>query len=223
MEELDRSRNDPHIAVIGLGSIGCALLPRILRMPCSVITLVDGDRVEEKNLDRQELYAPVDVGRPKVDVAAVWARNAPVTPTVEAIDQFLDHQNAEALIAMHDLVIDCTDDLHVRRLIDRTCRDYGVLLISGAVHARQGQVLTLHQEGPGHDLTLDRLFSGQPGAEQDGCDMRNVPLTVIEEIAKRMAWRVREWLNGVPLINGRIEVYDDHLPAWVELAPPQMR
>ena len=65
---------DIRLALIGVGAIGSALLPRLLRMPFTMITLVDGDRVEEKNLDRQELYAVVDIGRPKVDVAAAWAR-----------------------------------------------------------------------------------------------------------------------------------------------------
>ena len=50
---------DVRIAVIGVGAIGSALLPRLLHMPVSVITRVDGDRVEERNLDLQELYVPV--------------------------------------------------------------------------------------------------------------------------------------------------------------------
>jgi molybdopterin/thiamine biosynthesis adenylyltransferase len=220
MGEKDRLAADLRVAVIGLGGIGCALFPRLLRMPFSVITLVDGDRVEAKNLERQELYAPVDVGRAKVDVAAAWARNAPVSPLVEPQDAFMDHQNAEPIIAMHDVVVDCTDDLHVRRLIDRTCRDLGVLLISGSVHSKQGQVVVLHDQGENEELTLAELFAGRPSEEQDGCDMRQVPSRVLEETAKRMAWRVREWLNGVSLPNGRIDVYDSEVDAWIELAPP---
>ncbi len=191
-------------------------------MPFSVITLVDGDRVEEKNLDRQELYAPVDVGRPKVEVAAAWARNAPVTPAIEVHDRFLDRWNAEEIISMHDIVADCTDDAHARRLIDDVCGEFGVALVSGAVHGRQGQVLVLHVEGTNEDLSLAQLFSGRPGAEQDGCDMRHVPMHVLEEVAKRMAWRIRELLNDVHVENGRIEQYDGDVNAWLEIAPPLM-
>lgn len=216
----DPSVPDIRIAVIGAGAIGCALLPRLLRMPFSLITLVDGDRVEEKNLDRQELYAPVDVGRPKVDVAAAWARNAPVTPLMEVRDQFLGPENAEAIIAMHDIVADCTDDAHARRLIDKVCGDYGVALVSGAVHGRQGQVIVLHAEGANEALSLPDLFSGRPGEEQDGCDMRPVPMHVLEEVAKRMAWRIRELLNDAHPENGRIEQYDGDVNAWMEIAPP---
>ncbi len=212
---------DVRIALIGVGAIGSALLPRLMRQPFTVITVVDGDRVEEKNLDRQELFAPVDVGRPKVDVAVAWSRNAPVSPTIVAQDQFLDQTNAEAIISMHDIVADCTDDAHARRLIDKVCAEYGVALVSGAVHGKQGQVIVLHAEGANEDLSLPDLFSGKLGHEQDGCDMRNVPIHVLDEVAKRMAWRIRELLNKVLSVNGRIEHYDGDAHAWLEIAPPQ--
>lgn len=211
---------DIRLALIGLGAIGSALLPRLLRMPFRVITLVDGDRVEEKNLERQELYAPVDVGRPKVEVAAAWARNAPVSPIIEPRDAFLGAGDAEDIISMHDIVADCTDDAHVRRLIDRVCGDFGVPLVSGAVHGRQGQVIVLHAEGPRDQLTLPDLFSGPIGGYQDQCDMRHVPMPVLEEVARRMAWRIREFLDQSPLENGRIEQYDGDANAWLGIDPP---
>lgn len=211
---------DIRLALIGVGAIGSALLPRLLRMPFTMITLVDGDRVEEKNLDRQELYAVVDIGRPKVDVAAAWARNAPVTPLIEARDHFLGPENAEGIIAMHDIVADCTDDAHARRFIDKVCGDYGVALVSGAVHGKQGQVIVLHGEGANDALSLPDLFNGRLGEEQDGCDMRHVPIRVLEEVAKRMAWRIRELLNNAHPENGRVEQYDGGANAWMEIAPP---
>ncbi len=211
---------DIRLALIGVGAIGSALLPRLLRMPLSVITLVDGDRVEEKNLERQELYATVDVGHPKVDVAEAWVRNAPVAQSIVARDHFLDQGNAEDIISMHDIVADCTDDAHARRLIDTVCGEYGVALVSGAVHGKQGQVIVLHAEGANEELSLPDLFSGRLGEEQDGCDMRHVPMRVLEEVAKRMAWRIRELLNNAHPENGRIEQYDGDVDAWLEIAPP---
>lgn len=214
------SISDIRIAVIGAGAIGCALLPRLVRMPFSVITVVDGDRVEEKNLDRQELYAPIDIGKPKVEVVAAWVRNAPVPATLEVLDEFVGERNAEAIIAMHDIVADCTDDAHARRLIENVCGEFGVPLVSGAVHGKQGQVIVLHADGANEDLSLSDLFSGRLGEEQDGCDMRHVPMHVLDEVAKRMAWRIREFLNKVRLENGRIEQYDGDMNAWMTIDPP---
>lgn len=214
----DEVLSGPRLLVIGGGAIGNALLPRIARWPFARITIVDGDRVEAANLERQELFAPVDIGRSKSEVIAAWFRNMPIAARVVHEDMFLDEHNAATLIALHDLVADCTDDAHARRLIDRTCGDYGVALVSGAVHGAQGQVIMLHAEGEGEDKRLTDLFTGALGPDQDGCDMRDVPPAVLDEVAKRMAGHLRALLNGAPVVNGRIDQYDGR--QWITVEPP---
>jgi molybdopterin/thiamine biosynthesis adenylyltransferase len=208
----------PRLLVVGCGAIGNALLPRVLRWPWAGITVMDGDRVEERNLERQELFAPVDIGKAKSEVVAAWVRNMPVAVSLAARDEFLDANNAEAVIAMHDAVADCTDDAHVKRLLDRTCADYGVALISGSVHGRQGQVITLHAEGEGEAISRDDLFQGRPGVEQDGCDMRRVPQETVEETARRMAQLLHALVNHEPVQNGRIDLFDGR--RWTAIEPP---
>lgn len=207
------------LLVVGAGAIGNALLPRIVRWNWGGITLMDGDRVEEKNLERQALFAPVDIGKPKVEVVAAWLRNAPFPVRITACDEFLDASNAEAVVALHDVVADCCDDAHVKRLLDRTCGDYGVALVSGSVHGMQAQVITLHAEGEGNGTTRGDLFHGRPGQEQDGCDMRNVPLATIAETGRRMAQLLQALLNRQPVLNGGIDLFDGH--GWTAINPPE--
>lgn len=214
---------DVHLAVIGAGALGCALLPRLIRYPLAELTVVDGDVVEQQNLERQDLFAPVDIGRPKASVAAAWLRNAPGPIRVTALDAFLSPANAEEVIRMHDLVVDLTDDAHARRLIDRTCAAYGVTLVTAAVHGAQGQVIVLHAPGAGEELGLAELFPGGIGPEQDGCDMRQVPEAVLQAVAARAAQRVRQWLQGEACRNGQVDVYDHATGAWTELAPTTAR
>ena len=207
------------LLVVGAGAIGNALLPRVVRWNWEGITVMDGDRVEEKNLDRQELFAPVDIGKPKSEVIAAWMRNAPIATHVIARDEFLDAHNAERIIAMHDVVADCTDDVHVKRLLDRTCADYGVALVSGSVHAKQAQVLALHVEGENETLSRDDIFQGTISNDQDGCDMRKVPLVTIEEAGRRMAQLLRALLHGEAVENGRIDLFDGK--RWSAILPPK--
>ena len=207
------------LLVVGAGGLGNTLLPRVLRWRWDGITVMDGDRVEEKNLHRQELFAPVDIGKSKSEVVAAWVRNMPVAVRLIARDEFIDANNAEAIIAMHDVVADCTDDAHVKRLLDRTCADYGVPLVSGSVHGREGQVMVLHAEGEGEAITRDELFQGKPGMEQDGCDMRKVPLATLEETGRRMAQLLHALLQNEPVKNGRIDLFDGK--RWTAIDPPE--
>jgi adenylyltransferase/sulfurtransferase len=208
------------LLMVGAGALGNALLPRVLRWNWDGITVMDGDRVEEKNLERQELFAPVDIGRPKSEVVAAWVRNMPIATRLIARDAFIDANNAESIIAMHDVVADCTDDAHVKRLLDRTCADYGVALVSGSVHGREAQVIALHAEGEGDGISRDDIFQGKPGGEQDGCDMRNVPMVTIEETGRRMAQLLRALLQGETVVNGRIDLFDGK--RWAAIDPPNV-
>lgn len=210
---------DARVAVVGAGALGCAVLPRLLHLPLSALTVVDGDRVEERNLDRQELYAPVDIGRPKAGVAASWLRHAPLAMHVHAVDAFLSAANADELIAGQHMVVDLTDDLHARRLIDATCARHGVALVSGAVHGAQGQAMVLHAAGSDAHVGLADLFPGMPASEQDGCDMRQVPAATIGTVGGRVAYLVRQVLQGAPGLNGRIHVHDPARGGWIELGP----
>lgn len=208
----------PRLLVVGAGAIANSLLPRIARWDWESITLIDGDRVEEKNLDRQELFAPVDIGRPKSKVLAAWLRNMPISARVSSMDDFLDANNAEQVIPLHDVVADCTDDAHVKQLLDRVCADYSLALVSGSVHGQQAQVLLLHADGENEALSRQDLFQGAIGAEQDGCDMRDVPLATLEETGRRMAQLLRALLHKEPVVNGRIELFDGQ--AWSAIDPP---
>lgn len=206
------------IAVIGAGGLGCAVLPRLARMRIAALDIVDGDRVEAGNLDRQPLYEEMDLGRSKATTAAGWMRQILITGSVGAHDVFLDAGNAHALLRDHDVVVEGVDDLHAKGLIERTCGELGIPVVSGGVHRKHGQVLVLHAPGEGGQRSRADLFTGRPGMEQDGCDMREVPLAVLEEVGRCMAQRVHDLLHGRPVANGRIELYDGTRRTWDAIA-----
>lgn len=206
------------VLLIGAGGLGCAVLPRIVRLRPARFIVVDGDHVERHNLDRQPLYAEVDIGFPKASTAALWARQVMPPGAITAVDAFVDANNAHDLIAQADVVVEGVDDAHAKRLIDRVCASLDVPLVSAGVHQRQGQVLVLHAAGAHRMLGRDEVFSGTLAAEQDACDMRDVPLGLLEEVGARMGQRCADLLHGREVSNGRIELYDG--ARWLTFDPP---
>ena len=178
------------VALVGVGSIGQALLARADLPEGCAFTLIDGDTVEAGNLGRQVLCRAQDLGRPKTEVVSDHLAERGVPH--HAVPRFLDPGNASDLLAGHALVIDACDDLHARFLLDRNCGALGIPLIGGAVHANEGQVVLLHAPAP----SLKEVFSGRPSGEQDGCDMRRVPPQLIAHVAEAMSSLLRAVMKG---------------------------
>ena len=202
------------IALIGAGATGCALLPMLCTLPLSRIRLIDGDTVEERNLPRQPLYGNADLGRLKVEVAAT--RVAHLRKDLEILRSFIDRKNIGDLLKDIDLVADCTDDLHAHRLLDEFCGSHKIPLITGAIHGRQLQVMTLH--APEDPLSLHHFFHGRGLSEQDACDMTNVPVEVPAATAALMIRRIRAIMEERP-IQRSMDVLDLEHGHWLRIAP----
>lgn len=194
----------PRIAVVGAGALGCAVLRLLARqLPNAHISLIDGDTVEERNIERQPLYDLRDIGQPKVAVA-----RRKLGARVHPLYTFVDSANAVHLLRNHVVVLDCTDDLHAKSVLDTICGRLQLPIISGGVHADQGQMLVLHAPGEDSGLSRSDVFQGRIGGDQDGCDMLAVPMNVISEVGQRMAAAVIALMDGDRLCNGALEVFD---------------
>ena len=151
------------VAIVGAGGIGAAVIPALAGAGIGHLTIIDGDRVDLSNLQRQPLYRSAEVGMAKVRLASdfVLARNPHVA--VSAIGERIDPANARELLAGHDLIIDGTDNFATRLLVSDTCVDLGVPLLSAAAQQFQGQI-ALFRARPCY-----RCFVGD-AFDADDCD-----------------------------------------------------
>jgi molybdopterin/thiamine biosynthesis adenylyltransferase len=143
--------------VVGLGGLGGAVTEVLARIGVGRLVLIDGDRFEESNLNRQLLSTIDRVGLPKADAAR--QRVAEVNPSVEttAIQQFVTPENAEDFLRGCEVVVDCLDNLPSRFVIEDACRRIGCPLVSAAVAGTSGHVTTIFPEDRGL-----RLIYGEP-------------------------------------------------------------
>lgn len=131
--------------VVGVGALGSTISQVLVRSGVGRVILVDGDRVELGNLHRQLLYTEDDVHkeRPKVEAAVERLRAANSTVTVDAIAERLDAENAETLVRGVDVVVDGTDNLATRYLLNDVCVQAGVPWVYGGIAGVHGMVLPI--------------------------------------------------------------------------------
>ena len=135
------------ILLIGVGGLGCPVAQYLAAAGVGRLGLVDPDRVDASNLQRQELYGTGDLGRPKVDVAR--ARIAAMNPDVrvDVFDVKLTSQNALELLGGWDVVIDGSDNFPTRYLANDACVLLGKPNVHGSVYRFEGQATVFDARG----------------------------------------------------------------------------
>ena len=135
------------VLVVGAGGLGSPLLMYLAAAGVGRLGLVDFDRVEKSNLQRQVLYGQRDVGRRKLKAAE--ERLAQINPhvRVERHGVRLSSENALEIIEGYDLVADGTDNFPTRYLVNDACVLAGVPNVYGSVFRFEGQVSVFATEG----------------------------------------------------------------------------
>ena len=137
------------ILVIGAGGLGCPVLQYLTSAGIGTIGIADGDFVSLSNLQRQTLYNSEDVGALKVSCAIDKLKRVNPEISFHSISKLITSLNAFEVIADYNIVVDCTDQIHMRYLLSDVCRVLNVPLVFGAIHKFEGQVSVFnYKEGP---------------------------------------------------------------------------
>jgi molybdopterin/thiamine biosynthesis adenylyltransferase len=128
------------IAVIGAGGIGSAVIPALAGAGVGSLTIIDDDVIELANLHRQPLFRERDTGHPKAELAGQFIQRLNRFVEARPLQARIDAENAEQLLAGHDLVIDGSDNFATRLAVSDACVRLGAPLLSAAAVQFQGQV-----------------------------------------------------------------------------------
>jgi molybdopterin/thiamine biosynthesis adenylyltransferase len=129
-----------HVVLVGCGGIGSPALQYLAAAGVGRLTLIDDDRVELSNLQRQTVFGEDDLGRAKAEAAADWVRRFDASLVADAVVGRIAAGNAAGLVAGADLVLDGCDNFATRLAVSDACVAAGVPLTSAAVGRFQGQV-----------------------------------------------------------------------------------
>ena len=205
---------DARIAIVGAGGIAGGVLPALVGAGIGHLTIIDDDRVELSNLQRQPIYGSDQIGERKADLAARFAGKRNPHVKVRAIVDRIDVDNADAILSGHDLLIDGTDNFATRLIVSDASFRLGIPLISAAAQQFQGQV-ALFRGRPCY-----RCFVGD-AFDADDCDtcaelgVLGALTGTIGNFAALMAIRA---LVGIgPDAAGTLHLFDGLSLSWKQL------
>ncbi|MCR9143520.1 MAG: HesA/MoeB/ThiF family protein [bacterium] len=146
------------ILIVGLGGLGTPAAQYLAAAGVGRLGLVDDDRVELHNLQRQILYTNEDIGAPKVECAAARLRQMNPGVEIETHQLRIDAANAGALMDQYSLVLDGTDHIGTRQILNRLCVERRKALIYGALFQFEGVASVFC--GPSEDVPCYACLHG---------------------------------------------------------------
>jgi adenylyltransferase/sulfurtransferase len=207
------------VVVVGCGALGSVASEMMVRAGVHSLTVVDRDFVEESNLQRQSLFDEADValGLPKAAAAETHLRALNAGVEVRGVVTDLVSDNADALLAGADLVLDGTDNFETRFLLNDVCVRAGIPWVYGACVGSYGLALLVR---PKVSPCLRCLLEERPApGSGPTCDTAGVVAPIVHVIAgiqvgeamKLLAGRLDSLLPGlvtVDLWTGQFDVLD---------------
>ena len=164
------------ITIVGIGALGTNVLDILARAGAGKIKIIDRDVVELSNLHRQALFTENDVGKPKVYSAKEKINGINSDVIVESYLADLDYDNVDLLKS--DLILDCTDNIYTRFLINEYAKKNNIPWIYSAVIGSKGMVMNITNESACLNCILK-----EPDEPLDTCDSLGVIGSIVKVIA----------------------------------------
>jgi molybdopterin/thiamine biosynthesis adenylyltransferase len=204
--------------VIGAGGLGSPVALFLGTAGVGRITLVDDDRVDLTNLQRQIAHPLARLGQPKAESArqSILAIN----PEVEVVArvQRADAALLDALVAEADVVLDCSDNFGTRHAVNAACVAHGRPLVSGAAVGFDAQI-SVYDTRAADAPCYACVFPAQATVQETACATMGVFAPLVGIIGSMQAAEALKLLAGFgsPL-TGRLQMLDARSMEWTQIA-----
>ena len=158
------------VLIIGMGGLGCPLLTYLASSGVCNIGVVDYDKVELSNLNRQILFNTSDVGKFKVNQAKLKINKIYKKIKIKTFKIKISKKNIDPIIKNFDIICDGTDNFNTRYLINDFCKKNKKILISAAISKFDGHLFKYNfkKNGPCFRCFMPDLPINQNNCETDG-------------------------------------------------------
>jgi molybdopterin/thiamine biosynthesis adenylyltransferase len=206
-----------HVLVVGAGGLGSAALLYLASSGIGRITVVDGDKVDLTNLQRQVVHRNDSVGTPKVTSAAATLASLNPEIRIEALEERATPERLMTLVRGADAVLDCSDNFVTRHALNRACVASRKPLVSGAGIRFDGQIAVFdlrRDEAPCYNC----LFAESAEAQEERCATMGVFAPLVGIVGTFQAMEAIKLLTGVgETLAGRLMLFDALASRWHEV------
>jgi len=206
---------EAHALIIGAGGLGSPVGLYLGSAGVGRITVVDHDRVDATNLQRQIAHTMARVGHFKAGSLAQSIAQINPEVQVRCVTERADSALLEQLVPQASVVLDCTDNFVTRQAINRACVTHRVPLVSGAAIGFDAQLSVYDEGGPCYAC----LFPPEAPPEEVRCATMGVFAPLVGIIGSLQAAEALKLLMGLgSSLAGRLQMLDGRTMQWSEIA-----
>lgn len=204
-EEGQHKLSKAKVLVIGAGGLGAAILPYLTAAGVGEIGIVDDDAIDVSNLHRQVIYKTSAVGKSKAEEAKSMLSELNPEIKVSAFSEKLSGKNSILLFENYDIIVDATDSISIKYLINDACLVVNKPMVYGSIFRFQGQVSVFnYQNGPTYRCLYPDENSNALNCEDAGAIGISVGI-----IGMLQANEVLKIILGIGnVLSGKIVVYN---------------
>ena len=194
------------VLIIGMGGLGCPLLTYLASSGINNIGIVDHDKIELGNLNRQILFDTSDLGKYKVYQAKEKIRKIYKQIKLKTFKIKITKKNIKSIIKEYDIICDGTDNFKTRLLINDYCKKNKKILISAAISKFDGHLFKFNFK---KKIPCFRCFMPQQPLQEMNCDVEGIFPPVAGILGSLQANEVlKTILNLKDDLNGNILIFD---------------
>ncbi len=158
------------VLIVGMGGLGCPLLIYLANIGIQNIGIIDHDKIELTNLNRQILFSEQDIGKSKVIQAYKKIRQIDKKIKVKIFEKKLEKKNIKKIFKKFDIICDGTDNFETRLLINDYSKIMKKILISGAINKFDGHLFKFdfRSKSPCFRCFMPEVPTGNNNCSEDG-------------------------------------------------------
>jgi len=163
------------VLIVGMGGLGCPVALYLCNLGINNIGIIDYDRVEFSNLNRQILYDTTDIGKLKVIQAKKKLQKTNTKIRINTYKEKIIKKNIQRILGKYEIICDCSDNFLTRYLLNDFCLKNKKILISAAISKFETHIFNFNFS---KNIPCYRCFMPEIPNEEIKCDTDGILPTV---------------------------------------------